>query len=755
MLVLVLLLPHKHSSLVDSSSTINTLVDDTNEQQETTGDACNNDRGTLLYSTIKVYQLKAGTLEKIVEYLTNDTGELDATHMHILFSTYRTFTNTRTLIDTIITRYRTVLPASLDMTEDVRQNTLKSLHIAITCFLNSYKEAFCEPPRYSTLSHFIKHIPDKDLQQQGQTLLEELKDNEDTNQVNNDNNNYLKNNFLYNEKGFDYIKPWNLLEMLSTIIAEQLTIIDADLLKRVLPYECLTTSKSNCSRRTKSNKSNHKLSTIDKTIEFFNAIVARVIATILKEQDEQQRALIIEKWIDVAYQCRKIKNFSSLTAILNGLLSGCIYRLNKAWSYVTSDYQSILEELKNVFGNCADRKQARSILDKECATKYLNVTTAINVTFGRKYRNKTTRDQQKPTMLGTIPYLGFYFYDLTYIDSAYPNTIVIENDNSSSSSKKLINFEKHRKEFEVLAQIKLFQSAANAYITLHPLPRFKAWFDNVRIYNDAESWELSYQIEPKEITDNCQGLEQLVQHFGSPALKSPTSEQFPFEVSLESQIISNNNNEPMTTSGLSLQSSPSSTSLDKMSIISNNSLTQQYFEKKQSRINKNSHVNHSRSSSASSFLTSSNGSSSQGYISATASPKTNAENSTSSTCDNETIIAKVHFAGKNDLLYKKVRIKNNERTTSVLKTILDKFGFDPSSYDQYCIEQQLPDRKILILDHCNVFYALARSSDDEQVELIVREKTRQERQVKSNNPLIGTGHNRTPSGFSTSSINSR
>ncbi|CAF3398205.1 unnamed protein product [Rotaria sp. Silwood1] len=100
-------------------------------------------------------------------------------------------------------------------------------------------------------------------------------------------------------------------------------------------------------------------------------------------------------------------------------------------------------------------------------------------------------------------------------------------------------------------------------------------------------------------------------------------------------------------------------------------------------------------------------------------------------------------------------IKNNERTTSVLKTILDKFGFDPSSYDQYCIEQQLPDRKILILDHCNVFYALARSSDDEQVELIVREKTRQERQVKSNNPLIGTGHNRTPSGFSTSSINSR
>ncbi len=87
-------------------------------------------------------------------------------------------------------------------------------------------------------------------------------------------------------------------------------------------------------------------------------------------------------------------------------------------------------------------------------------------------------------MIGTVPYLGIYLSDLTYIDSAYPNTITIENKNDSS--KKLIHFEKHRKQFEILAQIKLFQSAANAYTTLHPLPRFKAWFDNVRIYNDAE-----------------------------------------------------------------------------------------------------------------------------------------------------------------------------------------------------------------------------------------------------------------------------
>jgi len=52
--------------------------------------------------------------------------------------------------------------------------------------------------------------------------------------------------------------------------------------------------------------------------------------------------------------------------------------------------------------------------------------------------------------------------------------------------------------------------------------------------------------------------------------------------------------------------------------------------------------------------------------------------------------------------------------------------------------------EIFILDHCNVFYALARSSADEEIELIVREKTRQEREQQSNCPLISTGHNQTP-----------
>lgn len=45
---------------------------------------------------------------------------------------------------------------------------------------------------------------------------------------------------------------------------------------------------------------------------------------------------------------------------------------------------------------------------------------------------------------GTIPYLGTFLTDLTMIDTAIPDTV----------ANGLINFDKKRKEFEVLAQVR-------------------------------------------------------------------------------------------------------------------------------------------------------------------------------------------------------------------------------------------------------------------------------------------------------------
>ena len=73
-----------------------------------------------------------------------------------------------------------------------------------------------------------------------------------------------------------------------------------------------------------------------------------------------------------------------------------------------------------------------------------------------------------------MPYLGTFLTDMTMIDTAVPDMV-----------EDLINFEKRRKEFEILAQIKLLQSASQIY-TFKEDPQFWAWFDAVRVYDENE-----------------------------------------------------------------------------------------------------------------------------------------------------------------------------------------------------------------------------------------------------------------------------
>lgn len=297
-------------------------------------------------------------------------------------------------------------------------NFSRSLTTALICLLTTYKEDFYDPPDFTILNYLLRNVPDNNdqLENQCQNLLHrfrrEGKDalrSESGNEIlfyekfslefvsldlfssshdvdkNNNHDHQSKSVFtdddLYSQRNVDSDARKNFLDMSSIRIAEQLTIVDAvcfllsrifcfsfinhfqELLKRVLPYECLTLGKNSVSRGGLTSR--RSLSTVDKTIEHFNAVTYRVVATILKENNEQIRARVMEKWIDIAFECRQLRNFSSLTAILNGLQSGCIYRLITAWTHVDPEHRSILTELKNIFGSCSgDKEQARAILDK-------------------------------------------------------------------------------------------------------------------------------------------------------------------------------------------------------------------------------------------------------------------------------------------------------------------------------------------------------------------------------------------------------
>lgn len=59
----------------------------------------------LEWETVRVRFLKAGTLERLVESLASDTGELESTFVNVFLATYRTFSTTSQVLNLIIDRY--------------------------------------------------------------------------------------------------------------------------------------------------------------------------------------------------------------------------------------------------------------------------------------------------------------------------------------------------------------------------------------------------------------------------------------------------------------------------------------------------------------------------------------------------------------------------------------------------------------------------------------------------------------------------
>lgn len=59
----------------------------------------------LEWETVRVRFLKAGTLEKLIESLASDTGELESTFVNVFLATYRTFSTTKQVLNLILDRY--------------------------------------------------------------------------------------------------------------------------------------------------------------------------------------------------------------------------------------------------------------------------------------------------------------------------------------------------------------------------------------------------------------------------------------------------------------------------------------------------------------------------------------------------------------------------------------------------------------------------------------------------------------------------
>ncbi|XP_009475361.1 PREDICTED: ral guanine nucleotide dissociation stimulator [Nipponia nippon] len=444
-----------------------------------------NESALNLYETCKVRTIKAGTLEKLVEYLVSAFKGNDSTYVTIFLCTYRAFATTKQVLDLLLNRYGKLhVQANGDHARhavDERMELKNTISSILGAWLDQYSEDFRKPPDFACLKQLISYvchnIPGSDLERRARILLAQFQQQEQSESEAEAVDHGGCAFQLVEEDGVGDGKP-DFLSFSPEMVAEQFTLMDAELFKKVVPYHCL-----GCiwSQRDKKGKE-HLAPTIRATVSQFNSVANCVIATCLGDRSlkPQQRAKVVERWIEVARECRILKNFSSLRAILSALQCNAVHRLKKTWDEVLRESFRTFHELSEIFSDENNHSLSRELLIKEGTSKF--ATLEINP---KRAQKRQQQQREMGVMQGTIPYLGTFLTDLVMLDTAMKDFL----------DGGLINFEKRRKEFEVIAQIKLLQSACNNY-SFTQEDQFVDWFHSLERLSEAESYGLSCEIEP-------------------------------------------------------------------------------------------------------------------------------------------------------------------------------------------------------------------------------------------------------------------
>ncbi|NXR83270.1 RGL1 protein, partial [Pycnonotus jocosus] len=660
------------------------------------------------YETSKIRAIKAGTLEKLVENLLTAFGDADFSYISIFLATYRAFASPRAVLELLLDRFGNLETSSHG--EVANLNSLESEMVlraeiasVLRAWLDQCSEDFREPPDYMCLLKLLDYLknnmPNSDMESRVQNLLKQFQ-NQEVEAV--DGFCSTSSSGLVDGVELEITNPEEFSSFQDHVVAEQLTYMDVMLFRRVVPYHCLG---SIWSQRDK--KENKNLApTIRATITQFNAVTKCVISTILgtRELKIQQRAKIIEKWINIAHECRILKNFSSLRAIISALQSNSIYRLKTTWMFVSKDVLLLYEELSEIFSDHDNYLTSRELLMKEATSKFANLDSSEKENQ-KKSQKRLQLQKTKGVMQGTVPYLGTFLTDLIMLDTALQDYV----------EGGLINFEKRRREFEVIAQIKLLQSSCNSYCLI-PDQKFIQWFRRQRHLTEEESYKLSREAEAAADTNilSPKSQKSMVKRISTLFLGTdvftPPKEQPP-----KSSPVGGSSGE--STDSASVSSCEFNHSETEDVCVTPISSPEDPLKKVQLRL---LHAA-GRPKTLAQSSCSDKGSSSKGSIS---DPGSGSDSGSVPTRDSVpsgaprmlpvynrqsegSCIIRVSMDGLQDSIYKSILITNQDRIPDVTQRALLKHNLEPDAVEDYELVQVISEDKELVFPRdANVFYGM-------------------------------------------------
>ncbi|XP_017724931.1 PREDICTED: ral guanine nucleotide dissociation stimulator-like 3 isoform X1 [Rhinopithecus bieti] len=467
----------------------------------------------LHYRTSKVRVLRAARLERLVGELVSGDREQDPSFVPAFLATYRTFVPTAHLLGFLLPPMPPPPPPGVEIKKTAIQDlsfnkNLRAVVSVLGSWLQDHPQDFRDPPAHSDLGSVRTFLgwaaPGSAEARKAEKLLEDFLEEAKREQEEESPQVWTGPPRVAQTSDPDSAEPCaeeeeglmpqapQLLDFSVEEVAEQLTLMDLELFSKVRPYECLGSVWSQRDRPGAAGAS----PTVRATVAQFNTVTGCVLGSVLGAPGltAPQRAQRLEKWIRIAQRCRELRNLSSLRAILSALQSNPIYRLKRSWGAVSREPLSTFRKLSQIFSDENNHLSSREILFQEEATE------------GSQKEDNTPGSLPSKPPPGPVPYLGTFLTDLVMLDTALPD--MLEGD--------LINFEKRRKEWEILARIQQLQRRCQSY-TLSPHPPILAALHAQRQLSEEQSYRLSRVIEP-------------------PAASCPSSPQIQRRISLTKRL---------------------------------------------------------------------------------------------------------------------------------------------------------------------------------------------------------------------------
>lgn len=371
-------------------------------------------------------QIKGGTKEALIEHLTCHEI-IDPSFNLVMLISFKSIMSTREFLYSLMYRYNLYPPEGL--TFDEYNTWVNEKLIPIKCRVINIMKLFFQQywtPKYfeqglGSIEEFIRLAVTEEIPGADQLLSRVKEVINQANHVNDSDAKFRKNEKIKeannnNKLEFNRMDSKVSIDKLLNIdpydYAVQLTILEHGLYLRINIFECLGRAWGNKYGNISDSKN------ISKFIHHANALTNFVSYSIVQELDVHKRSRNIEFFIDVAYKCKELNNYSSMTAIVSALYSSPVYRLKKTWRQVIMESTHKLNELNNLMDSKKNflnyRNQLRLLKDVSC-----------------------------------VPFFGIYLSDLTFTNAGNPDYLL--------NNHELINFSKRVKIVDIIEEILNFK----------------------------------------------------------------------------------------------------------------------------------------------------------------------------------------------------------------------------------------------------------------------------------------------------------